>query len=374
MDEIIKQTGVVENDHVKKWKDDGGRVIGYVCVATPTEVIDAAGLMPYRIRALGNSNTEIADAHMSRFNCNFCRSCLQLGLDGIYDFLDGMIETNGCDHLRGMVENWNYVKKFDFLHYIKVPHIVDEDSLKYYEEELRLYKKAIEKHFNLAITDEEIWSQIRRHERIRDKLRTIYEMREKDEPAFTGAEVLSIFLLATAVPAGVLEGLLDRVIEERKDNKIEGYKARLLLGGSATDEVDFVEEIEGIGGLVVTDALCYGSRAFWPHIGDKKESDPFKAMAKTYLEKLLCPRMFNDFPSRRDFLFSAIERAKVEGVVLIHNKFCDVHGVDNVLLRIALENKGIPVLQLEKEYGAAADIGRMKTRVQAFLERISDSR
>ena len=258
--------------------------------------------MPYRVRALGNSNTEIADAHLSRFNCNFCRSCLQLGLDGTYDFLSGMIETNGCDHLRGMIENWDYAKKFRFFHYLKIPHIVDENSLKYYEEELRLYKKAIEKHFDLAITDEDIWSQIRRQDRIRGKLKTIYEMREKEEPAFTGAEVLSIFLLATAVPAGVLEGLLDRVIEERRDRKIESYKARLLLGGSATDEVDFVREIESIGGLVVTDALCYGSRAFWPRISDEKEGDPFKAMAKTYLEKLLCPRMFNDFSSRRDFL------------------------------------------------------------------------
>jgi tRNA G18 (ribose-2'-O)-methylase SpoU len=34
------------------------------------------------------------------------------------------------------------------------------------------------------------------------------------------------------------------------------------------------------------------------------------------------------------------------------------------------EKKGVPVLQLEKEYGAKADIGRLKTRIQAFLERI----
>ena len=42
MDEIIKQAGVIENDHVKKWRSNGGRVVGYICVATPTEVIEAA--------------------------------------------------------------------------------------------------------------------------------------------------------------------------------------------------------------------------------------------------------------------------------------------------------------------------------------------
>jgi len=371
MEEIIRQSELIENDYLKKWKREGGRVVGYICISTPTEVIEAGGLLPYRIRALGSSRTELADAHLSRFNCSFCRSCLHLGLDGTYDFLDGIIETNGCDHLRGMIENWDYVKKFDFLHYLKVPHIVDRDSLNYYEEELRLYKKAIENYFDLVITDEELWGQIERHDRIRDKLRTLYAMREKDKPAFTGAEVLSIVLLATAVHSETFEELLDRVIEERKGKEISDYRARLLLAGSATDEIEFVKTIEGIGGLVVSDALCYGSRAFWPRQRGKK-GDPFNVLARMYLENLICPRMFNDFSTRRDFVFSAVDRAKADGVILVQNKFCDIHGVDNVQLRIALERKDIPVLQLEKEYGATADLGRIKTRVQAFLERIGE--
>ena len=69
----------------------------------------------------------------------------------------------------------------------------------------------------------------------------------------------------------------------------------------------------------------------------------------------------------------AVRRANVDGVVLVHNKFCDIHGVDNVQLRLALEEADVPVLQLEKEYGAKADAGRMRTRVQAFLEQIGDA-
>ena len=54
----------------------------------------------------------------------------------------------------------------------------------------------------------------------------------------------------------------------------------------------------------------------------------------------------------------------------MHNKFCDLHGVDNVQLRNDMEAAGLPVLLVEKEYGAAADLGRLETRLQAFLERI----
>ncbi len=369
MEEIIRQSGLIENDYVKKWKEEGGQVVGYICVATPTEIMEAAGILPYRIRALGAGQTDIADAHLSRFNCRFCRSCLQLGLEGTYDFLDGIIETNGCDHLRGMVENWDYVKKFSFFHYIRVPHVIDENSIKYFGQQLKQYKQAVEDAFGKAISDQEIMNQIKVKKRIRERLQRIYSMREQDYPAFTGAEVLGIYLWSTAAPSASVESGLDRIIEDRKDNEIRDYRARLLLAGSVTDEIDFVREIESMGGLVVADALCVGARDVMRG-SEKTDADPYRDLSQSYFETLLCPRMYGNYASRQEFLFSTTARAKVDGVVLVHNKFCDIHAVDNVQLRIALEEKGTPVLQIEKEYGSRSDLGRMKTRVQAFLERI----
>jgi len=369
MQEVLRQSEMIENDYVKKWKSEGRKVLGYTCVMTPPEVIEAAGVLPYRIRALGNSQTDMADAHLSRFNCSFCRSCLQLGLDGTYEFLDGLVESNGCDHLRGMFENWQYVKGFGFFHYLKVPHIVTHDAMEYFEGEMELYRKAIEEFFSVEITDSELLRVMEEYSLIRDKLRSLYDIRERENPGITGAEALSVILLGSAMPSGVFEELLDRVLEERREAEISGYRARVILCGSATDEVDFVREIESVGGLVVTDALCYGSRAFWK-VERGGEEDPIKALAHMYLEELLCPRMFNDYQRRKEYVFAAASRAKVDGAIVVHNKFCDIHGVDNVQLRIDLEKNGVPVLQLEKEYGAKADLGRVRTRVQAFLEKI----
>lgn len=370
MDEVKRQSEAVENEHVKKWKEGGGKVLGYACVTTPPEIIDAAGMLPYRIRALGNPNTEIADAHLARFNCSFCRSCLQLGLDGTYDFLDGLIETNGCDHLRGMFENWQYVSPSPFFHYVKVPHQTNDDAMEYYVEELSLFKQAIEQHFGVEITEDALRNAIRKQEDIRDRLRTIYGMREGESPSFTGAEALALFLLASAVPYEDFIELADRAIEERDGTGVSGYRARLMLCGAATDELELIHEIEDVGGLIVTDSLCYGARAFWSPV--RTDGDPVKALADVYLKDMLCPRMYEDFPRRRDFVLDAVEKASADGVVVMNNKFCDVHGVDNVQLRLDLEKRGIPVLQLEKEYGARADIGRIRTRVQAFLERIGE--
>jgi benzoyl-CoA reductase/2-hydroxyglutaryl-CoA dehydratase subunit BcrC/BadD/HgdB len=80
--------------------------------------------------------------------------------------------------------------------------------------------------------------------------------------------------------------------------------------------------------------------------------------------------MFDDYDRRLAFLRQMARRSAVDGVVLVHNKFCDIHGVDNARLRIDLEAEGTPALVLEKEYGAASDLGRIRTRVQAFIERL----
>ena len=362
----------IENEHVTAWKAGGGAVVGYSCLFTPPEVLEAAGVLPYRIRALGHANTDLADARLSRFNCRFCRACLQLGLDGTYDFCDGLIETNGCDQLRGMFENWQYARPPAFFHYLKVPHIVSQEAADYFTVELAKYRDAVAAHFGAVIDDAKLWDAIERQTRVRGKLRQLAARREADEPTLSGTEMMQVVLAGSGVPAAVFEKQLDAVLAATPTPRPAG-RARLLIGGAATDEVPLLREIEALGGQVVADTFCYGARAFWP-TPDTKHDDPLRALAQLYLNEALCPRMYEEFPRRLTFIREAVERAKVNGVILLHNKFCDIHGFDNTLLRMRLEEAGIPTMTLEKEYGAGADLGRLKTRIQAFLERIGGRR
>ncbi len=371
MQKALSLATEIHNDEVRAWKDEGGRVIGYSCVMTPIELIQAAGFLPYRLRALGNVKTEKADSYLSRFNCSFCRSCLELALDGTYDFLDGLVETNGCDHLRGMFENWQYAKKSEYFHYLKIPHVVNEDSLDYFKAEIASFRESLERYSGSRIEAEALVEAAREQEAVRQRIRKIYSMRERAHPAFSGYEGTALVLLSSAIPANRFLELADKIISERERSGITYSGARLMLCGAATDEFDLIKAIESLGAIIVTDSLCYGSRAFSRQIDPSStRSGAEEIFARAYLVDLLCPRMFENYARRRDYVLSAVDRAKVDGVIAMHNKFCDVHGVDNVQLRIDLENRGIPVLQLEKEYGSVADVGRIKTRVQAFLERI----
>ncbi len=369
----INQT--FENEHVRAFRKKGGRVVGYSCVFTPVELLDAGGLMPYRIKALGHPETDIADTRLSRFNCRFCRSCLQLGLEGSFDFLDGILETNGCDQLRGMFENWQYARAPAFFHYVKAPHLLSPDAIEHYALELGRLRKALQEHFGVIITDEALRESMARYRRIRRKLVALDGMRERERPGLSGSEALQVVLAAGAVPAAVFDELLDRWSEEWSLRPGHRPQVRLLLGGAATDEPQLVEAIEELGALVVADTLCFGARAYKPLLAEpEKADDVLQTLAETYLRGCRCPRMYDEFDGRLAYVQEALASARADGVILVNNKFCDLHGFDNAHLRMRLESDGVPVLSLEKEYGSPSDHGRMRTRVQAFLESIGGAR
>lgn len=364
LDELVSAVG---NSFVEEARRAGQNIVGYTCLATPREIFDAAGLFPYRIKALGLGETEMADAYLSRFNCGFCRSCLQLGMDGSYDFLDGLVETNGCDHLRGMFENWQYASPRPFFHYLRVPHLVDGDSMQWFTEEMEQLIEALQKHFQVQIEGGELASAIAAQDRIAGKFKEIYESRWGQEVKVTGSEIMSLMVAEGSILPGDFERLLEDFAAELKTRRAMDCSARIFMGGAATDEVALIAGLEELGGLVVADHFCFSGRAFQRAAA---ATEPLARLAEIYLKNLLCPRMFMDYARRKAFVLEMIARSGAGGAILFHNKFCDLHGIENVKLRIDLEEAGIPVLVLEKEYGAAADMGRLRTRVQAFLERL----
>jgi benzoyl-CoA reductase subunit C len=358
----------VFNDYVRHWKQGGGRVIGYSCLIAPLELLEAAGLLPYRIKALGSAVTELADAEMSLYNCSFCRSCLQLGLDGTYSFLDGVIETNGCDHMRAMFENWQHRVEPPFFHYLKAPHDSRKNALDYFRGGLELLKRDLEEHFGVEITEESLERAMRERAEVRELWRELSGLREQERPAVSGAEALALEVRGSSMTAKDFAGLLRRFIEERRGAPGREPQARLMFCGPATDEVEWFAELEEMGAAVVADTLCFGTRNFMPE--PPSEGEVMDRLARGYLGNLFCPRMYLEYGRRRDFMLQTARRARVDGAVYLYNKFCDLHGVDSALLRRDLEGAGVPVLVLEKEYSARADLGRVKTRVQAFMERI----
>jgi benzoyl-CoA reductase/2-hydroxyglutaryl-CoA dehydratase subunit BcrC/BadD/HgdB len=80
--------------------------------------------------------------------------------------------------------------------------------------------------------------------------------------------------------------------------------------------------------------------------------------------------MLGAFKDRLAATEDLVGGANVDGVILQNIVFCDSHAVESTMLAEELEPTGIPVLVLEREH-VLSDIGRLKTRILAFIERLS---
>jgi benzoyl-CoA reductase/2-hydroxyglutaryl-CoA dehydratase subunit BcrC/BadD/HgdB len=148
-----------------------------------------------------------------------------------------------------------------------------------------------------------------------------------------------------------------------------------MVCGTGNDDVTFVEMVEASGANVVIDDLCFGTRPYWYEV--EVSGDPLASIARSYLEKLNCPRTYRQSPgshqedleNRFGYLYEFAKDFKVNGVILYILRYCDTHAFDAPDVKEYLQGKGLPVLEIEGDYSTPS-ITRLKTRVQAFLEMI----
>jgi bzd-type benzoyl-CoA reductase N subunit len=359
---------------IMEHKSRGGKVIGWLCTYVPEEVIHAAGALPIRIIGYSHeANLDDANAHLYINNCTFSRSCLQLGLEGQYDFLDGVVGGSTCDGARRLFDVWRQYIGTPFHHVLTVPRKYTERAHKLYYDEVVLFKKHLEEYLGVAITDEELLKSTIVLNESRGLLRGLYELRKRDRPPISGAETLEVLNAAYRMPKEIFNLWLGEFIEELKSSdKAFTGRARVMLVGSVLTNPEFIKSIEDQGALVVTDELCTSTR-YW---GDKVVIDKgrpiLESISQRYLDNFPCARMY---PSDERFnrIVEYARDFKVDGVISETVRYCVSYAHDLPLLSDKLSEHGIPMLALDVEYGSAGS-GQIATRVQAFLEMLEGRR
>lgn len=358
----------IVNPEVQKWKDQGGKIMGYFCAAMPIEMITAAGLLPFRVRATGSTSTELSDAYLANINCSFPRHAFNMALKGEYDFLDGLVFFNSCDHIRRVYDHWIRRVKTPFVKILGLPRQDQPAQVKWFREELAILRQGMQEHFQVEITDDGLREAIALHNTLRRRQRELYMLRKQDNPPITGAEMLTVTVAGTAMPPVRYGRLLGELLEDLgKRAGHSGHRARLMLIGGEMDNPDYIEVIEGQGGLVVTDSLCFGSRLIWKDV-DEGAKDPLTALAQYYVaDRPSCPRVYTRFGARMDYARKMIQDFKVDGVVFVRLTMCELWGFEQYTASHDSQGWGVPVLFMDRDY-AQTSIGQLRTRVQAFLE------
>ena len=362
----------------KELKNEGKKVFGYVCSLVPIEIITAAGYIPFRIRGDINEPRTMGDINLESIACPYYRSCFDISVKGKYGFLDGLIVAHACDSMARTYAVWKYTLDLPYSHFINLPHTLSKSSIEFFRAELNTFRKSLAGFAGKEISDDALAESIALHNENRNKVKAIYEFRKPDPPILSGTELTKILTVGSSLPVEEANKLFDEILEELGQRKESPFKKarRIMIDGACVDNIELVKLIEDLGGNVVIDTLCNGTRDNLPNTDTG--GDPLSALADRYLDKVNCPRTYrdnkeNDLNKDLESRFGDIgfyaQEFKADGAILYIYKYCDPFGFEVPARKAYFDSIKVPVLYLEDEYSAGT-IGQLKTRIQAFLEMI----
>ncbi len=334
---------------VKDWKaaGPGRKVIGYMPVYVPRELVHAAGFLPVGILG-GGDNLEViqGDAYYQSYICRIPRSTLELGLTGRLDCVDGMLFPSICDVIRNLSGMWQILFPGKYVKYFDVPqNYIDDVGGNFYIHEMQALRDDLSHMRGSPITDEEINASIAVYNDNRAAVRDLYAYRAMKPWQAPTSEVYLLLRAGMVLPPEEHTALLrdylaatDLVPRPRRDN------ARVVMTGSFCEQppLALIKSVEMSGCYVVDDDFMLVTRWLLEHV--PTDGNPLEALSKAFLHHSASTAAKYDATRAEKgiFLVNQVKSRGGEGVVFAAPSFCDPALLERPMLQDVLARHAIP--------------------------------
>jgi benzoyl-CoA reductase subunit C len=336
------------------------QAVGYLCSYVPGEMIHAAGFTPVRLRGSVASLRQV-NAHLQSFSCALCRSTLDRTLDGELNFLAGTVFAHTCDTMQALADLWRMNSDAGyFVDTIMQPaNLGNQATFAYLVSELRRFWDHLAAFVGHPLSDSELHGSIALYNGTREMVQALHAFRDR----LSAADFYAVLDAAQAMPREVFNPLLAELLDMLDGLPPHCEGPRLYLLGAVLDEPRLLDLIDSLGGQVVGDDLCSGSRHFLDQVG---RGDPIHALADYYLGRRPCATKFHPLHDPGRYLLDQLGQVDAQGIVFVLEKFCEPYAFDHALVLPQLNQVGVPYLLLEMEQTPSLEA--LRTRMQAFLE------
>lgn len=335
----------------RDWKaaEPGRKVIGYMPIYVPRELIHAAGMLPLGIMG-GGDNLEVihGDAYYQSYICRIPRSTIELGVSGRLDFVDGMLFPSICDVIRNLSGMWKMLFPNVYAKYFDVPQTYQDGvGGVFYTGEMRELLHDLEGIAGRKITDDDIRASIAVYNENRRALGELYDLRAAQPWKAPASEAYLVIRAGLVLPVEEHTELVRAYIaaasaEERpvKDN------SKVILTGMFCEQppLNLIKSLEMAGCYIVDDDFVLVSR--WL-VGDVPTSgDPVHELSQAFLHRSMstAAKYEPDPAEKGQYLIRAVKKTGAEGIIFASTSFCDPALLDRPILQSKLKDAGIPYI------------------------------
>jgi benzoyl-CoA reductase/2-hydroxyglutaryl-CoA dehydratase subunit BcrC/BadD/HgdB len=359
-------------------KKKGRKVVGTYCSFVPEELVLAADAVMVGLCAGADFATDAVEQILPRNLCALIKSTFGFKLGGVCPYLEAsdlVVGENTCD---GKKKAWEVFKGIvPNLHVMDLPQMKNANAKALLKAEFMRFKEVLEQLTGNRITREALASAIDVVNAKRQAVHRLSALRRADPSPISGLDSLlinQIFFFEDPVRfTAQIHELCDELEARVQSGTGVAAKgtARILVSGCpmAVPNWKIPALVETSNAIIVAEESCVGERGTRNLVG--REGTTVEALVDHLVERYLridCA-IYTPNQERLDHIREMARNYKVDGVILYALQFCAPYTVEAMGIEQILEAEGIPAIRIETDY-SQEDVGQLKTRIQAFIERI----
>lgn len=375
-DFVLSEVHGLRIEELMNEKNAGRKVIGSFCVFVPEEIVRAADATLVGLCTGADFATEEVEKILPRNTCSLIKSAFGFKLGKVCPYIesaDMIVGENTCD---GKKKSYEILKDLTpNLYVMDLPQMKSSEGRALLRAEYFRFKKAVEELTGIHIYAARLKKGIEIVNNKRKAIHRLSLLRKADPAPISGLDAL----LANQVffyddPVRFTESV-NKICDEL-ENRIENEQGvfpkgapRILMSGCpmAVPNWKLPWIVESSGAVIVGEESCVGERGT-RHLTDDG-GETMDEMMESIVDrhfKVDCA-IFTPNPDRAAHVEDMFREYNADGVIHYGLQFCQPYISESMPLEKILEEKGIPTLRIETDYGME-DVGQLKTRVEAFME------
>ncbi|HKI94554.1 MAG TPA: 2-hydroxyacyl-CoA dehydratase [Gemmatimonadales bacterium] len=353
---------------VRRWREQGGKVVGHFQVYFPEEIAHAAGCLPVKMRG-APIEPQQADSRFGSYLCSIVKTSLELALSKRVE-LDMFVTHPICDAARNLAAIWgrNFPYSCQILY---LPQNANShEAPTYLRDEYDRVRRDLEALTGRGVTDDDLRNSIAVFNANRALLRDLYALKRAEPWRVSADEAYVLTALAGLIPREEHNALLERVLpmlgvrDVRKQDKI-----RVVIEGGFCEQppLDLIRAIAR-SCYVVDDDLLIGQR--WILQDVPTEGDPLHNLAEAYLEHSSYSPVQHDLRKpKEEMLMARVRNAEAEAAILLAAKMCEPGLEEQVTYTRTLDRENVPYFVSEFEEGMSS-FDQLEIQLETFVENL----
>ena len=359
---------------------EGRVVVGSFCVFVPEEIVLALDGVHVGLCAGAEFGYAEAERFLPRNTCGLIKSFFGFSLTRVCPYLsasDLVVGENTCDGKKKAYEIFKDMPLVHELYVMDLPQVKSERGRALLVDEYTKFARKMEALAGRKLTVDNLKEGIARVNAKRSAMHRLAKLRAADPAPISGLDALLANQVFFYDDPERFTGSVNAICDEL-EKRVEAGKGvakkgapRVLVSGCpmAVPNWKLPSIVEACGAVIVGEESCVGERGTRNLTADKGATVEalIAGIADRYFQ-VDCA-VFTPNPARLEHVKAMADAYQADGVIHYGIQFCNPYQIEGGVVERELEKAKIPTLRIDTDY-SMEDAGQIRTRVEAFLERI----